>query len=680
MAESQTFVERLKRHHMFQIAAGYATVAYFLILVANAVFPDIGLSRGEVRYVIAVLALGFPLALVFGWLFIKPVAADAEWHSSWQRLRWRIAPLVAGPAVALVTLSGIYLWHLNGRMADGEVAEASAAQVVAVLPFEHSGAVDDAFMAGLRDSIDNELSVAGVRLIADTSPALTDPKAPIADIAKATGATLLIRGSVQRPDAKSGYETYFELVSAADGTTLDSRKVFLSASADPGDVQRTLSTIIATRAHLLGILDHYFAPGYPSTKDAGALQFFRRGLLNYMNGDFLHGIQMLRAAVKLDPNFAQAHAYIAYFEAANPDPGLSDPKALVDQELALAERVPGLPEAVMARASRELSLDDDAAAARKLIQPVAQALANTYNVHMLQGFILLDQADWEGSLREFQAAASIDPYSTQAANHIAQSGLALRRYDEMDTYLDTVRRRWPLSALLYFGQAQVRFSGDGDLDRFAKAVGGDPSSFGISPDRPWLALIRLEVAHFQGKHMDVMRGLKTVALPKGCPDEYEFPELSIPELCTDPFTAESLRLAGKNREAADFAKLRVPEWNRRLNEDQGNNTDLMNLALLQAFGSIPAALSTVDPLLKKLDKPVTRWDRHDGMYSLGIAVVLAWSDKKQEAVQLLSKSLDATYGAHAALVAIDPVWRPLYNTPEFTALLASHGVTLTRAP
>jgi tetratricopeptide (TPR) repeat protein len=679
MAESSTFVERLKRHHMFQIAAGYATVAYFLILVANAVFPDIGLTRGEVRYVIAILALGFPLALVFGWLFIKPVADDA-WLSSWQRLRWRITTMVAGPAVALVAVSGIYLWHLNGRLADGEVAETSAAQVVAVLPFGHSGAVDDAFMAGLRDSIDNELSLAGVSLIAVTSPALTDPKAPIADVAKATGATLLIRGSVQQPDAKSDYEAYFELVSAADGVTLDSRKVFLPASADPIDVQKTLSTIIAARAHLLGILDHYFAPGYPSTKDAAALQFFRRGLLNYMNADFPHGIQMLRAAVKLDPNFAQAHAYIAYFEAANPDADLTDPKALVDQELALAERVPGLPEAVMARASRELYLDVDPAAARKLIQPVAQALANTYNAHMLQGFILREQGDWQGALREFQAAASIDPYSQQDANHIAQLGLALRHYDEMDTYLGTMRRRWPLSGPLYLGQAQVRFSGDGDLERFAKDIGGDLSSFGVSPDSPRLALTRLEVAHFQGKHVDVVRGLKTVGLPHGCPGEYQFPELSVPELCADPFTAESLRLAGKDQEAADFAKLRVAEWNRRLKEDQGKASDLLNLALLQAFGNDPAALSTVDTLLKGLDKPVTQWDRYDGLNSLGVAVVLAWSDKKQEAVQLLSKSLDATYGAHAALVAIDPVWRPLYKTPEFTALLASHGVTLTRAP
>ena len=75
MADLMGFVERLKRHHMFRVASWYATVAYVLVLVANAVFPDIGLSRGEVRYLIVGLALGFPVALVLGWTFVPPAKA-----------------------------------------------------------------------------------------------------------------------------------------------------------------------------------------------------------------------------------------------------------------------------------------------------------------------------------------------------------------------------------------------------------------------------------------------------------------------------------------------------------------------------------------------------------------------------------------------------------------------------
>ena len=682
MAELPGFVERLKRHHMFRVASWYATVAYVLILVANAVFPDIGLTRGEVRYLIAGLALGFPIALVIGWTFVPPSQAEPQKLSEWQRLRWRVGPALSVLVVAFVTASGSYLWGFDTRHREEADPGASAAQVAAVLPFEHSGAVDDAFMAGLRDSINNELSLAGVRLIAATaSPELADPKASAAAIAKATGATLLVRGSVQRADAKADYETYFELVSTADGVTLDSRKRGLPAQADPSGVQKSMASVIAGRAHLLGILEHYFAPGYPSSKDAGALQFFRRGMLNYLNADYAHGIQMLQAAVKLDPKFAQAHAYIAYYEAANPDPGLADPKALVEQEIAAAEvAVPGLPEAALARASEQMYLGADADTAMHTLAPVATALANTYNLHMMQGFIQLQLGHPQEALRDFQAAAAIDPYSRQVANHIAQLGLALRNYDDIDNYLRDELQRWPLEGRVYLARAQVRFSADGDLPRFTKVVDSDLTSMGVGPDWSRLKLYRLEVAHFQGKHADVVRELKSVGLPAACPEGYEFPELSVPDLCVDPYMAESLRLAGKDQEAAAFAKLRAPEWARLTKQNGGDAYFLLNSALLQAFGADPAALQTLAPVLKSLDKPVTQWSRADGTYSLGAAVALAWCGEPQQAVDLLAKSFEAAYGAHAALVAIDPVWRPLYKTPAFAALLASHGVTLTRAP
>lgn len=689
MAERPGFLERLKRHHMFQIASGYATVAYVIILVANAVFPDIGLTRGQVRYVIAALALGFPLALVFGWIFIPPTRRDQEWRSRWQRLRWRIGPVVSIPAVLFVALSGIYLWHLDDRYGGvGEEPGASAAQAVAILPFDRSGAVDPAFIKGLSEQLDTSFSNLGVRLIADdSSPVLADSRASVTDIAKATGATLVIRGSVQRAEPKARYQVYFELISAVDGVALDSLKREYSPEADPVDIQTSVASSIAERVHFLGVLDHYLAPGYPTTRDPGAMQLFRRGMLTYMNQDYLDGMQMLRAAVKLDPGFAQAHAYIAYFEAANPDAGLADPKALVDQEIAAAEsRAPGLPEAALARASSEYNLDKDPAAALSTLKPVAQALTDSFNLHMLQASILRRMGRAQDALREFRAAEELDPYNLLTAQHAAKVGLALRDYEDTRQYLGNELQRWPLEPRLHLNRAEVELSEDGDLSRFAEVVDGDFTRFGARPGWSPLALDRLEVAHFQGKHAEVIRGLQSIALPLpgNCPYRFEFPQLSVQVICAAPFTAESLRLLGKDREAADLAKLQAPELSRLIQQDVqqtgGDPTYVLNLALLQAFGGDSTALKTLEPELQSLDKPVAQWTEDDGIYSLDAAVVLAWCGEQQQAVDLLSKSLDAPFGAHAALVARDPVWHPLYKFPPFAALLAAHGQTLARAP
>ncbi len=184
-------------------------------------------------------------------------------------------------------------------------------------------------------------------------------------------------------------------------------------------MQVSLSSAIAERVHFLSVLDHYFAPGYATTRDAGALQLFRRGMLTYVDTDYTDGIQMLRAAVKLDPKFAQAHAYIAYDEAATPDPGLADPKALVEQEIAAAEAAaPGLPEAVMARAARQFYLDEDVAGAIKTLEPVTGQLGNSFNLHMVYGHMLRKSGQMEQAQRQYQAASELDPYNQLAAQHV----------------------------------------------------------------------------------------------------------------------------------------------------------------------------------------------------------------------------------------------------------------------
>ncbi|MGB9429484.1 MAG: hypothetical protein WCC11_06345 [Gammaproteobacteria bacterium] len=104
-----SFMARLKRHHIFRVASVYAIAAWVLIQVANGVFPDIGLTRADVRVVIAAVALLFPVALVLGWMFIPPSKENPAKFSSWQHLRWKLGSVLTLVIVVLVVISGIYL-------------------------------------------------------------------------------------------------------------------------------------------------------------------------------------------------------------------------------------------------------------------------------------------------------------------------------------------------------------------------------------------------------------------------------------------------------------------------------------------------------------------------------------------------------------------------------------------
>ena len=61
--------EELKRRNVFRVAAMYAVVGWLLIQIGEATFDALGLPEGSLRLLIIVVAAGFPVALVLGWIF-----------------------------------------------------------------------------------------------------------------------------------------------------------------------------------------------------------------------------------------------------------------------------------------------------------------------------------------------------------------------------------------------------------------------------------------------------------------------------------------------------------------------------------------------------------------------------------------------------------------------------------
>lgn len=64
-----SFLEEMKRRKVFQVAAMYAVVAWLLIQVITSVETPLNLPDWVDTFVIILLAVGFPIALVLGWAF-----------------------------------------------------------------------------------------------------------------------------------------------------------------------------------------------------------------------------------------------------------------------------------------------------------------------------------------------------------------------------------------------------------------------------------------------------------------------------------------------------------------------------------------------------------------------------------------------------------------------------------
>jgi hypothetical protein len=59
----------LKRRNVFRVAIAYLAASWLLIEVAETIFPLYGFGDTPARIVVTLLAIGFPLFLVFSWIF-----------------------------------------------------------------------------------------------------------------------------------------------------------------------------------------------------------------------------------------------------------------------------------------------------------------------------------------------------------------------------------------------------------------------------------------------------------------------------------------------------------------------------------------------------------------------------------------------------------------------------------
>jgi hypothetical protein len=66
---ARNIFSELKRRNVYKVAVAYAVVGWLLIQVATQAFPFLEIPNWMVRLIIVLIAIGFPIALVFAWAF-----------------------------------------------------------------------------------------------------------------------------------------------------------------------------------------------------------------------------------------------------------------------------------------------------------------------------------------------------------------------------------------------------------------------------------------------------------------------------------------------------------------------------------------------------------------------------------------------------------------------------------
>src|SRR5437016_2709636 len=205
MSEKPSFFSELKRRNVYKVAVAYAIVGWLLVQIATQVFPFLEIPNWVVRLVIALVAIGFPIALVIAWAFeltpegIKRTEeVDLPTGSASKNRTW-IYVAVIGAAFSV----GLFFFgRYTARNTSGAPVSELPAKSIAVLPFGNlSRDPDNEYFAdGIQDEIITRLAqVSDLKVISCTSTRRYKGSAEnLRQIASELGVTNILEGSVQK--------------------------------------------------------------------------------------------------------------------------------------------------------------------------------------------------------------------------------------------------------------------------------------------------------------------------------------------------------------------------------------------------------------------------------------------------------------------------------------------------
>jgi len=402
----------LKRRNVLRVAIAYLAGSWLLIEVSETLFPVYGFSDAAIRLVVTVLAIGFPLLLIFSWVYeLTPEGLKLEkdidpsvsvTHHTGKKLDRIIIVLLALAlgyfAVDKFVLEPARVSDLveeTAQQARSEaLVESYGDKSIAVLPFVNMS--DDAGNEYFSDGISEELlnllaKIPELRVISRSSAfSFKGKNVDIPTIAKQLNVAHILEGSVRKADNQVRITA--QLIDARSDTHLWSETY-----------DRELKNIFAIQdeisAAIIGALKERLdlqvkvAPQVIAAVNSEAHDAYLRGrylMVQRTRATVDGAVREFEKAIEVEPNFARAHAELAIATLFLNRGYLGD----LPRSEAISRAAPP--------AEQAMALDP--------------ALAEA---HAATGMLLYIQANWEEALAHYEKAIQINPNYSIVYNWMA---------------------------------------------------------------------------------------------------------------------------------------------------------------------------------------------------------------------------------------------------------------------
>src|SRR5881397_3978772 len=659
------FFEELQRRKVYRVAAAYIVAAGFLIQIASAAFPAWELPNWSLRLVIALLLIGFPIALLLAWAY-DITAQGIQITPTKGAHRRRNLILLIATGVIVSASAGFFLlpravWHKIDKS-------------VAVLPFQNlSSDPENAYFAdGIQDEVLTRLAkIADLKVISRTSTQQYQSEpGNLSEIAKQLGVTNILEGSVQK--AADQVRVNVRLVNVQTGSQLWA-ETYDRKLSDIFVVESEIAKGIAEslQAKLTGREEQALAArptNNPQAYDAylRGLAFEARG--NYSSDALFKAIDFYDLAVRrLDPNFALAWARLSgahallYFNRG--DTTVARRNA-AREALENAQRLqPDSPETLLFLGYYQYWVLRDYSMAKATFGRVSKMLPGNSEVSYALGAIARREGHWNESVAYWERGLALDPRNTVLLTEVAFTYAALRQFSEAMKLYDRALDILPNESYLMASKASI-YQAEGNLQEAAKSlVQVNAQTDSDVAVRVKLTQLRLERNHTEATQLVQARQARlhfASGIDKGMKQN---------------------GLALIQRVAGDTASAKAAAEQARntlepLSKDQPDNA-FVAAALAVAYAILDEKSSALNEAQRAITLVPSSKDRLSGPgFEENLALVEMIVGENSRAISTLTRLLQTPYGGWLynpapitpVLLKLDPIWDPLRADPAFQKL------------
>src|SRR6266478_4407880 len=464
------FFEELQRRKVYRVAAAYIVAAGFLIQMASAAFPAWELPNWSLRLVIALLLIGFPIALILAWAYdITAKGIQITPQTGTHRRRNLILLIVT--AVIVSASAGFFLLP---RAVWNKVDKS-----VAVLPFQNlSSDPENAYFAdGIQEEVLTRLAkIADLKVIsrASTQQSQSEP-GNLAEIAKQLGVANILEGSVQK--AADQVRVNVRLVNVQTGSQLWA-ETYDRKLSDIFVVESEIAKGIAEslQAKLTGREEQALAA--KPTNNPQAYDAYLRGLAfearsNYSSDALFKAIEFYDLAVRLDPNFALAWARLSGVHAllySNRRDTTAARRDAAKQALENAQKLqPNTPETLLFTGYYQYWVLHDYGLAKATFGRVSKMLPGNSEVLYALGAIARSEGHWDESVAYWERGLALNPRNTALLTEVAFTYAALRQFPKAEKLYDRALDILPNELSLMALKASI-YQAEGNLQEAAKLL------------------------------------------------------------------------------------------------------------------------------------------------------------------------------------------------------------------